>query len=92
MAAETVPLRGLHVVDFGQYIAGPMVALNLADNGAGVTHVNPPAGPSMPGPMTEMLNRGALLKNCISESSSRQKTTTVSFDDPSVPAPCTTLL
>jgi len=49
--------------DFGQYIAGPMVALNLADNGADVTHVNPPSGPSMPGPMTEMLNRGKKIEN-----------------------------
>jgi crotonobetainyl-CoA:carnitine CoA-transferase CaiB-like acyl-CoA transferase len=38
------PLAGLKVVDFGQYIAGPMGAMLLADLGADVVKVEPPAG------------------------------------------------
>lgn len=38
-------LNGLRIVDFGQYIAGPMAAMILADYGADVVHVDPPGGP-----------------------------------------------
>ena len=38
-------LKGLRVVDFGQYIAGPMAAMILGDYGADVIHVDPPGGP-----------------------------------------------
>ena len=38
-------LKGLRVIDFGQYIAGPMTAMILADYGADVIHVDPPGGP-----------------------------------------------
>ncbi|WP_315982271.1 CoA transferase [Aliamphritea spongicola] len=35
------PLAGYRVVDFGQYIAGPAVAMMLADQGAEVIHIDP---------------------------------------------------
>ncbi|WP_328332403.1 MULTISPECIES: CaiB/BaiF CoA transferase family protein [unclassified Streptomyces] len=38
------PLAGLRVVDFGQYIAAPGAGQNLADLGADVIKVEPPAG------------------------------------------------
>src|SRR5207237_5346164 len=41
----TGALDGVRVVDFGQYIAGPLAALMLADQGAEVIHVDPPGGP-----------------------------------------------
>lgn len=42
---ENGTLKGLRVIDFGQYIAGPMAAMILADYGADVIHVDPPGGP-----------------------------------------------
>lgn len=39
------PLDCIKVVDFGQYIAGPLLAGLLAEQGADVTHVDPPGGP-----------------------------------------------
>ena len=39
-------LDGIRVIDFGQYIAGPLAAVMLADQGADVIHVDPPAGPA----------------------------------------------
>ena len=44
---EEKPLRGVKVVDFGQHVAGPLTASLLADFGANVTHIDPPAGPFM---------------------------------------------
>ena len=38
-------LKGLRVLDFGQYIAGPLAAMILGDYGADVIHVDPPGGP-----------------------------------------------
>jgi crotonobetainyl-CoA:carnitine CoA-transferase CaiB-like acyl-CoA transferase len=38
-------LDGIRVVDFGQYIAGPLAAVMLTDQGAEVIHVDPPGGP-----------------------------------------------
>lgn len=40
-----LPLTGVKVVDFGQYIAGPPVAMLLGDLGATVVHIDPPGGP-----------------------------------------------
>ena len=40
-----LPLNGVKVIDFGQYIAGPAVAMILADLGATVIHIDPPSGP-----------------------------------------------
>ncbi len=42
-------LKGLRVVDFGQYIAGPLTAMILGDYGADVIHVDPPGGPRWDG-------------------------------------------
>ncbi len=38
-------LDGIRVIDFGQYIAGPMAAMMLGDYGADVIRVDPPGGP-----------------------------------------------
>ena len=43
--ASELPLKGVKVVDFGQYIAGPAVGMMLADLGATVVHIDPPSGP-----------------------------------------------
>ncbi|MGY4408336.1 crotonobetainyl-CoA:carnitine CoA-transferase CaiB-like acyl-CoA transferase [Bradyrhizobium sp. LB7.1] len=56
-ASEIAPLAGVRVVDFGQYIAGPLAAMILADLGADVVRVDPPAGPSWDHPATNILNR-----------------------------------
>ncbi|MCX4727666.1 CaiB/BaiF CoA-transferase family protein [Streptomyces sp. NBC_01306] len=42
--AGSRPLTGLRVVDFGQFIAAPGAGQNLADLGADVVKVEPPAG------------------------------------------------
>jgi crotonobetainyl-CoA:carnitine CoA-transferase CaiB-like acyl-CoA transferase len=52
------PLSGLRVVDFGQYLAGPLVAVLLADAGADVVRVDPPGGPRWHHPANAMLQRG----------------------------------
>ena len=52
------PLAGLRVIDFGQYIAGPLTAVLLADQGADVIHVDPPGGPRRAGVADAFFNRG----------------------------------
>ncbi len=57
-------LKGLRVIDFGQYIAGPLAAMMLGDYGADVIHVDPPGGPVWDGwKANAVLMRG---KRCIS--------------------------
>jgi len=51
-------LQGLRVVDFGQYLAGPLVAMILADNGAEVVRVDPPGGPRWQHQANAILQRG----------------------------------
>jgi crotonobetainyl-CoA:carnitine CoA-transferase CaiB-like acyl-CoA transferase len=51
-------LRGVRVVDFGQWIAGPLAAMLLADQGAEVVHVDPPGGPRWRTPANATFNRG----------------------------------
>ena len=51
-------LSGLRVVDFGQWLAGPLVAAWLADAGADVVRVDPPGGPRWNHPANAMLQRG----------------------------------
>ena len=46
------------MVDFGQYLAGPLVAVLLADAGADVVRVDPPGGPRWHHPANAMLQRG----------------------------------
>src|SRR5690242_1933742 len=51
-------LVGVRVIDFGQYIAGPLAAVMLADQGADVIHVDPPGGPRWRSPAEAFFNRG----------------------------------
>ncbi len=51
-------LDGLRVIDFGQYMAGPLAAMMLADNGADVIRIDPPAGPIWDTPANAVWNRG----------------------------------
>ncbi|MER9613193.1 CoA transferase [Mesorhizobium sp. M0312] len=52
------PLDGFRVIDFGQYLAGPLTAMLLADQGAEVIRVDPRTGPLWQTPMNAVLNRG----------------------------------
>ncbi|MCT2530659.1 CoA transferase [SAR92 clade bacterium H921] len=57
-----LPLSGVRVIDFGQQIAGPAVAMVLADLGATVIHIDPPAGPQWKHQANAILNRN---KGCL---------------------------
>lgn len=61
MRRSTLPLFGVKVVDFGQYIAGPAVAMILGDLGATVVHIDPPSGPLWDSPANGILNRNKLI-------------------------------
>ncbi len=52
------PLSHIRVLDFGQYLAGPLVGMMLADLGAEVIRIDPPGGPRFRDPATAMLSRG----------------------------------
>ena len=54
----TRPLSHLRVLDFGHYLAGPMVGMMLADLGAEVIRIDPPGGPRWTDPAFDMLSRG----------------------------------
>jgi crotonobetainyl-CoA:carnitine CoA-transferase CaiB-like acyl-CoA transferase len=51
-------LDGIRVIDFGQYLAGPLVAMMLGDFGAEVIRVDPPGGPRWKHPSNALLQRG----------------------------------
>ncbi|MFF2324433.1 MULTISPECIES: CoA transferase [unclassified Streptomyces] len=51
-------LNGVRVIDFGQYVAGPLVAQLLADYGADVIRVDPPTGPLWKHEGNAILQRG----------------------------------
>lgn len=51
-------LEGIRVIDFGQYIAGPLAAMFLADQSADVVRVDPPGGPRSKSPANAAWNRG----------------------------------
>lgn len=51
-------LDGVRVIDFGQYIAGPLAGMLLADQGADVIRVEPPSGPAFDVPANATWNRG----------------------------------
>ena len=51
-------LDGIRVIDFGQYLAGPLAAVMLADQGADVIHVDPPGGPRWKSEADAFLQRG----------------------------------
>jgi len=57
-----LPLVGVRVIDFGQQIAGPAVAMVLADLGATVIHIDPPQGPQWNHAANAILNRN---KSCM---------------------------
>ena len=50
-------LDGVRVVDFGHYIAGPLAATMLTDQGADVIHVDPSGGPRWKSDADAFLNR-----------------------------------
>ncbi|HEY8622228.1 MAG TPA: CoA transferase, partial [Casimicrobiaceae bacterium] len=51
-------MDGIRVIDFGQYIAGPLTAMMLADQGADVVRADPPGGPRLQTPANATWNRG----------------------------------
>ncbi|MCH8744677.1 MAG: CoA transferase [Chloroflexi bacterium] len=51
-------LNGIRVIDFGQYIAGPLAGMLLADQGADVIKIDPPGGPVWQTPANSTWNRG----------------------------------
>jgi crotonobetainyl-CoA:carnitine CoA-transferase CaiB-like acyl-CoA transferase len=51
-------LDGVRVIDFGQYIAGPLAGMLLADQGADVIRVDPPGGSMWDTPANATWNRG----------------------------------
>ncbi len=61
--SKTLPLKDIRVVDFGQQIVGPAVAMILADFGATVVHVDQPAGPVWVNDANAILNRNKLCIN-----------------------------
>jgi len=61
-ATGEMPLAGIRVLDFGQYIAGPAAAMMLADQGAEVIHIDPPGGARWQSPAAIVLNR---RKKCV---------------------------
>ena len=51
------PLAGIRVVDLGQYIAGPLAAMVLADLGADIYRIETPDGPAWRSPANRVLLR-----------------------------------
>ena len=51
-------LDGIKVIDFGQYVAGPLTGMLLADQGADVVKVDPPGGPRWDTDANAIWNRG----------------------------------
>jgi crotonobetainyl-CoA:carnitine CoA-transferase CaiB-like acyl-CoA transferase len=51
-------LSHIRVLDFGQYFAGPLVGMMLADMGAEVIRIDSPEGPRLKTPAFDMLSRG----------------------------------
>ncbi len=51
-------LDGIKVLDFGQFVAGPLTGMLLADQGADVVKIDPPEGPRWDTPANATWNRG----------------------------------
>src|ERR1700730_14936153 len=58
LESDMAALDAIRVIDFGQYIAGPLAAVMLADQGADVIHVDPPDGPAWKTEADAFLQRG----------------------------------
>ena len=58
MGGDSAILGGIRVVDFSQYLAGPLATMLLADFGAEVIRVDPPGGPRLQHPANACLHRG----------------------------------
>lgn len=58
LLADHRPLSHIRVLDFGHYLAGPLVGMMLADMGAEVIRIDPPKGPAFKDPAWDMLSRG----------------------------------
>lgn len=52
------PLSHIRVLDFGHYLAGPLIGMMLADLGAEVVRIDPPGGPVWRDAAVDMLSRG----------------------------------
>src|SRR4051812_16530993 len=50
-------LNGVRIIDFGQYVAGPMAAMLLGDHDADVIRIDPPGGPRWKTPANATWNR-----------------------------------
>lgn len=60
---SNLPLKGVKIVDFGQYIAGPAVGMLLGDLGATIVKIDPPEGPMWDSPANAALNRNKAIVN-----------------------------
>lgn len=58
----TAALAGFRVIDFGQYVAGPLAAMLLADEGAEVIRIDPPGGPRLRTPANATWQRGKQVR------------------------------
>jgi len=63
-------LCDIRVIDFGQYVAGPLTTMLLGDQGAEVIRIDPPGGPRWRSNADAVLNRGKRritldLKNAV---------------------------
>ncbi len=56
--SSTTPLAGVRVIDFGHYIAGPLAAMLLSDQGANVVKIDRPSDPALTGMEDAVYNRG----------------------------------
>ena len=55
---NTAPLTNIKVLDFGHYIAGPLLGMLLADQGADVIKIESPSNAKNDYPIKSVLNRG----------------------------------
>ncbi|WP_305984636.1 CoA transferase [Roseibium sp. MMSF_3544] len=80
---EERPLSHIRVLDFGHYLAGPLVGMMLADLGAEVIRIDPPGGPRWQDPAFDMLSRGkrALTLDLKSEEGRRTALAMVARSD-----------
>ncbi|MEO0979231.1 MAG: CoA transferase [Pseudomonadota bacterium] len=51
------PLSHIRELDFGHYLAGPLVGMMRADPGAETIRIDPPGGPRRQDPAFDMLSR-----------------------------------